>query len=189
MKVEMSPEDNGLFNEILERSGQNIKECYQCTKCSGICPFSSHMDYSPNQILEMIFHGMKEELLECRSIQMCIGCATCEANCPSEVEMYEIMRVLREMADEEGVESREENMLLFNEIFLDIIKDNGRSHDVGLTLKYNAAKGQYLKDVILGPKMFMRGMMGVGDLIPPKIKNRKEVKNIFDNVARKRGGI
>jgi heterodisulfide reductase subunit C len=118
---------------------------------------------------------------------MCIGCACCEANCPSGVEMYEVMQVLREMAREEGVESNAKDIKLFNKLFLDTVKKNGRSHEIGLILKYNTIKKQYFKDVILGPKMFLSGMLNLGNLIPPKIENRSAVKKIFEKVAKKRG--
>ncbi|SKA01167.1 4Fe-4S dicluster domain-containing protein [Selenihalanaerobacter shriftii] len=189
MKVDILPEERGLIEAVEKRSGQDLSDCIQCTKCSGICPFSTYMDYSPNQILEMIIHGIKKPLLQSKSIQTCIGCATCEANCPSEVEMYEIMQALRDMAKEEGVESREKDIALFNDIFLDAVEKYGKSHEVGLMIRLNIAKKQYLKDMQLGPKMFIKGMVGVGDVFPHKIKNRSEVEKIFKNVRKERGQI
>ncbi|MHB8172195.1 MAG: 4Fe-4S dicluster domain-containing protein [Thermincolia bacterium] len=189
MKVSINTQEGGRdFLRLVEaESGQNIRECYQCGKCSGGCPFAQTMDYAPNQILEMINYGLEESLLESKAIQMCIGCATCEANCPSGFAMHEVMHALRKLAKVKGVATREKLIPLFNKMFLDTVQENGRLHEIGLILKFNYAQQQLLKDTGLGPKMFIKGMMDFGDVFPHRIKGVDAVKKIFDNVQ-KMGG-
>jgi len=38
------------LNQILEISGENIKDCMQCGKCSAGCPASSSMDILPHRL-------------------------------------------------------------------------------------------------------------------------------------------
>lgn len=191
MKVWLE-EKHSFLEEVEARSGQKVQECYQCSKCSGGCPFSREMDYAPNSILEMIVYGMKDELLSSRAIQMCIQCATCGAQCPAGFEMYEVMNVLREMAKEEGYQTKEKKAAKANEIFLNEVRANGRMHEVGLMVKNILAQGQLVKDVAalmpIGPTMFLRGMMGLSDVRPHKIQGQAAVARIFENVERMQGG-
>lgn len=191
MKVWLD-EKHSFLEEVEARSGQKVQECYQCSKCSGGCPFSRIMDYSPNSILEMVVYGMKDQLLSSRAIQMCIQCGTCGAQCPAGFELYEVMNVLRAMAKEEGYESKERKVLKMNEIFLGEVKNNGRMHEVGLMVKNMLSQGQLLKDVAalmpIGPAMFLNGIMGIGDVLPHKIQGQSAVARIFENVEKMQGG-
>ncbi len=180
----MIREDQSFLAEVEQRSGQQVKECYQCSKCSGGCPFSFVMDYAPNQILEMIVYGLKDEVLSSKAIQMCVQCGTCGANCPADFHLYEVMNTLRAMAKEQGVVSKEQQIPVFNKLFLDSVKDNGRLHEVGLILKHNLASGQPTKDVMLGPLMFAKGQIGFGSVFAHKINQTDQVKKIFANVER-----
>lgn len=191
MKVWLD-EKHSFLEEVEARSGQKVQECYQCGKCSGGCPFSRIMDYSPNSLLEMIVYGMKDQLLSSRAIQMCIQCGTCGAQCPAGFELYEVMNVLRTMAKEEGYTSKEKKILRMNEIFLGEIRKKGRMHEVGLMVKNMFSQGQLIKDVAtllpIGPSMFLKGIMGVGDIFPHKIKGQGAVAKIFKNVEKVQGG-
>ena len=185
-------EKHDFLDEVEARSGQKVRECYQCGKCSGGCPFSQVMDYAPNSILEMIVYGIKDQLLTSKAIQMCIQCGTCGAQCPSEFEMYEVMNVLRAMAKEEGYVSNEKKIPKMNEIFLGEVRNIGRMHEVGLMVKNMLAQGELVRDVAalipIGPPMFLKGIMGVGDILPHKIKGQAAVAKIFENVKKMQGG-
>lgn len=195
MKITVLDHDHksSFLDEITKRSGQNIAECYQCTKCSGGCPFNSLMDYSINQILEMIVYGLEDELLSSKAIQMCIGCGTCEANCPAGFAMYKVIETLRAKAKEKGIESRETKVSMFNKFFLETVEKSGRSHETGIAMKYVMAnKSALFKTGLIGmgPKMLAAGIMGPGDMFPHKIQGRDHVADIFKKVAalREKGG-
>lgn len=189
MKVAVLPNvGKGKFlQEVEKKSGQNILECYQCGKCSGICPFSFIMDYPPNQILEMIVHGMEKELLRSKAVQMCIGCGTCEANCPSGFQMYRVMDALRYMAKEKGIISDEKDIPRFNNQFLGTVKKSGRLHEVGLILQdvlANRTNTKPLKYVTLGPKMMLKGVMSISGILPHNISGKDQVARLFNNVEK-----
>lgn len=185
MKVFLE-EKHSFLEEIEALSGQKIQECYQCSKCSGGCPFSRNMDYSPNAILEMIVYGMKEQLLSSKSIQMCIQCGTCGAQCPAGFELYEVMNVLRTKAKEEGYVSSEKKIPRMNEIFLGEVQKNGRMHEVGLMVKNMLSQGRLMQDVAdlipIAPPMFFKGIMGFGDVFPHKVQGLEHIEKIFKNV-------
>lgn len=50
----------------------------------------------------MILLGMRKEVLSSPEIWMCNQCHTCVAHCPQNVRFADVLRVLRQMAVEEG---------------------------------------------------------------------------------------
>lgn len=77
--------------------------CFLCGTCTAGCPVSVVCEgYNPRQIMRMILLGMKDEVLSLPEIWQCSQCHTCVAHCPQDVRFADVMRVLREMAVEEG---------------------------------------------------------------------------------------
>lgn len=101
-------EFNSLDMELKERitskpGGERVKNCYLCGTCTAGCPVSSlNCGYNPRRIMRMVLLGMKDELLSSPDIWQCSQCHTCVAHCPQDVRFADVIRVLREMAVEEG---------------------------------------------------------------------------------------
>ncbi len=86
-----------FVSKVEELSGQNLLACYQCGKCSAGCPAVSQMDILPNQIIRYAQLGLKEELLESKSIWICASCFTCNARCPKGINIAEVIEALRQI--------------------------------------------------------------------------------------------
>jgi heterodisulfide reductase subunit C len=86
-----------FVGKVEELSGQNLLACYQCGKCSAGCPAVSQMDILPNQIIRYAQLGLKEELLESKSIWICASCFTCNARCPKGINIAEVIEALRQI--------------------------------------------------------------------------------------------
>lgn len=166
------------FQKTLEEdSGEKIRRCYQCGKCSAGCPISYQMDYLPNQIIRMVQLGMEDEVLSSKTIWLCASCLTCTTRCPREIDIAEIMDYLKRRAYKKRVIPKEETEIpLFNKIFLRNIELFGRLYEMGLIGMFNLLSGEFFKDFSLAPKMFLKRKIGV---FPHKIRNIKEVKEIF----------
>ena len=102
-----------LDQEFLDKvaatpGGEHVSNCYLCGTCTAGCPVSViNNDYNPRRIMRMLLLGMKNEILSSPDIWMCSQCHTCVAHCPQDVRFADVMRVLRQMAVEEGYASRE----------------------------------------------------------------------------------
>lgn len=162
---------------ISELSGVDVSACYQCGKCTAGCPVVMEMSHTPNQIIRLIQVGLKDEALNSPTPWLCASCETCTTRCPKEVDIAKIMDTLRILALQEGVASKEPNVVKFNKIFLDAIENGGRVQETLLAVAYNLKTGQFFKDMILGQKLFFKGKISLaGD----KIKGTEAVKAIFE---------
>ena len=171
------------FKKELEKDcGEKVSHCYQCGKCSAGCPISFQMDYLPNQIIRMIQLGMEKEVLSSKTIWLCASCLTCTARCPREIDIAEIMDYLRRYAYQKQIIPIEETEIpLFNKIFLRNIELFGRLYEMGLIGMFNMLSGEFFKDILLAPKMFLKRKISI---MPPRIKNIKETRTIFKKSGR-----
>ncbi len=90
--------------ELATRAGaEGLSHCYSCGTCTASCPVSEiDPAYAPSKLIRMILWGMKEEVLSSPLIWMCALCYNCSFNCPQDVRFADAMRVIREVAVEEG---------------------------------------------------------------------------------------
>jgi heterodisulfide reductase subunit C len=86
-----------FVRKIEELSGQQLLACYQCGKCSAGCPAVGEMDILPNQVIRYAQLGLKEELLEAKSVWVCASCYTCNVRCPKGIKIAEVMEAVRQI--------------------------------------------------------------------------------------------
>lgn len=96
--------DPGFKYEVAARpGGENIKACFACGVCTAGCPVAEiDPQYNPRRIIRMVLLGLRREVLSSDIIWLCTCCFTCYAHCPQDVKFTDVMKVLREMAVEEG---------------------------------------------------------------------------------------
>ena len=88
--------------------GEKVMNCFLCGTCTAGCPVSSlNGEYNPRRIMRMVLLGMAQEVLSSPQLWQCSQCHTCVAHCPQDVRFADVMRVLRELALEDGFVSRE----------------------------------------------------------------------------------
>lgn len=176
--------------EIETEAKTRIFSCYQCGKCSAGCPIAYKMDYTPNQIIRMIQLGMDKTVLSSEAIWLCVSCLTCSTRCPREIEIAEVMDVLRRIAYRRNIFPKKNPELpLFNRLFLRNIELFGRLYEFGLISIYNSLTGNFFKDLALAPKMFLKRKI---NFFPARVKGKSELRSIFkksgkiEKVRRKR---
>ena len=172
---------------VSSHCGENISKCYQCGKCSAGCPLAEEMDIAPSQILRMLQTGSKvyeEKVLSSLSIWLCLTCETCVSRCPKEVDLPKIMDYLREKSLKKNVVNpKAKDIVAFHNSFLDSVKYTGRLYEIGLVSGYKMRTWHFLQDVMLAPKMFFKGKLG---LLPHITRGFSKIKNIFNRIVGKR---
>ena len=167
---------SGFCSSIKHLSAENFNRCMQCRTCSAACPFSWAMDIKPNQLLRMIQFGMNSELLKSSTIWLCVGCHTCTSFCPMNIDIPAVMDALRALALKEGVAPAEPNILGFHQAVLDSINRHGRTHKLGVMMRYKLSSGALLSDMDVGLKMLAKGRL---ELMPTTINELDQVKSMF----------
>ncbi len=84
-----------LQEQVLRMTGINPRKCMKCGKCSGTCPAYDEMEYHPHQFVSMVEKGKIEELMNSKSIWMCLSCFACVERCPRGVEPARFIEAAR----------------------------------------------------------------------------------------------
>ncbi len=94
----------GFAREIMSVPGcEQLEKCIQCGTCSGVCPLSIYMDYTPRQVMELTRADFKNEVLQSVTIWLCASCYACACECPRQIRITDIMYELKQRAIHEGV--------------------------------------------------------------------------------------
>ena len=168
--------------KVKEISNANLDRCYQCYTCTVGCPIAYAMDYYPHQIMRMVQLGVKDKVLTSSTIWLCAACETCATRCPNEIELVNVMDTLREMALEEGVEIKEKEIVSMHKTFLSVIKSLGRQHEISLLVLLKMKTREFLKDMLLGMNMFLKGKLKI---MPHRIKGVDQIKGMFERSTAK----
>ena len=100
MRVEISPDKiQGEFAaRVAELSGQNLRLCYQCGKCSAGCPMAFVMDLLPNQVIRLVQLGLAEDLEDSETAWLCASCFACSVRCPKGIDIARVMEAVRQLS-------------------------------------------------------------------------------------------
>ncbi len=82
-----------------------LKYCYQCARCTDVCPVSKETDgrYNPRFLILNSFLGLKDKIFEAPfNIWGCTVCDTCDEVCPQKIELTEIFYILKNMSMQQG---------------------------------------------------------------------------------------
>jgi heterodisulfide reductase subunit C len=158
--------------------GDKIFNCIQCGTCSGMCPLSSYMDYTPRRIVAMIRAGFKKEVLKSHTVWLCASCYACTVSCPKEVKITDVMYAAKRMAIKDGVYPKRFPIPVLARVFYNSVEKTGRSNEGPLIMQlYMKTKPwQIFKQMGMGMKLFLQGRMS---LKPESIKGRNELQNLL----------
>ena len=92
------------YQLIKMHGSEKLLKCFQCGTCTSTCPIARYSDsYRPRTLLHMARLGLKDRVLKSDTLWLCAACFTCTDRCPQDVEVASVIRVLRNLAAEEGV--------------------------------------------------------------------------------------
>ncbi len=155
-----------------------LNRCIQCGTCSGSCPVTYAMDYSPRQVIAMFRAGAIEELLRSRTIWVCASCYSCTARCPAEIKITDLLYALKRIAIEKKILPREFPVYALSETFAGMVRRHGRNHETGLLLRFYLKTHplRLLKMAGDGLALWWHGRM---PFMPRKIKDLKGLRKII----------
>ena len=124
---------DALKHRLEESTGNDYNCCYQCGKCTAGCPSGAFMDSPPARIMRLVQAGYIEEALKSEALWFCVGCMTCTARCPQNMDIAATMDSLRSLALEKGLvsESKAKKLVTaFHVSFLNNVRKHGRLQEL-----------------------------------------------------------
>jgi quinone-modifying oxidoreductase, subunit QmoC len=112
-----------------------IWSCIQCGTCSGTCPLSIYMDFTPRRIIALVREGFRNDALGSQTIWLCASCYSCAVHCPQNVHITDLMYGLKREAIKYKMYPRRFPIPMLAREFYDIVRQHGRSSEFWLVLR------------------------------------------------------
>jgi len=88
--------------EIIEEAGgEELKLCYQCGLCTGVCPWNTVRSFLVRRIMHQAQLGLVD--FEDEDMWLCVTCRACVERCPRGVGIIDVMKAMRRGITELGV--------------------------------------------------------------------------------------
>lgn len=162
--------------EIMAKpGGETLRDCIQCGTCSGTCPMSVYMDLTPRRVIALTRAGLERDVLRSATPWMCASCYECQARCPRDIKITEIMYGLKRRAIEKGLYPSRFPIPVLARAFYNIVATHGRNSEsrlvIELALRTNPLS--LLKMAPVGIKLMKTGRMALRQeriMIPSELK-------------------
>jgi heterodisulfide reductase subunit C len=126
----------GFGKEIQSVPGcERLQSCIQCGTCSGTCPLSIYMDFSPRQVVALVRADFKHEVLRSQTIWLCASCYACTTECPRQIRITDIMYALKQRAIQEGIYPRHFPIPVLAKEFYKMVRRRGRITEMVLVIR------------------------------------------------------
>ena len=145
---------------IAADAGVDLKDCYQCGKCTAGCPLAEGMDLMPREVIRYLQLGAIDVVLDAKTPWICAQCVVCSSRCPQNVDICSVMRAVRLAAKRAGKRPVPEADI-FDDEFIANVRAHGVSNEQYLAAMYNLKSGHLMQDMGNATRMLKRRMVGV----------------------------
>jgi quinone-modifying oxidoreductase, subunit QmoC len=162
--------------------GERIHHCLQCGLCSGSCPLSLWMDYTPRRLLLLSREGFKEKALSSYTIWLCTSCYACTVECPKNIKVTDLMYALKARAIQERFYPKRFAVPELAREFSKMIRGAGRITESRLVLQvfFKTAVWRLIGFSNLGVKLLRTGRLR---FVREKVDRQKEIVALLNDVA------
>jgi heterodisulfide reductase subunit C len=174
--------DKTFVEEIKSMPGcEALETCIQCGTCSGTCPLSIYMDYTPRQIIYLTRAGFKDDVLKSLTIWLCASCYSCTVECPKNIKVTDVMYALKQRAIKDKVYSKRFPIPSLARIFFEIVRSRGRVAEGQLVIKLflKTSKLELMQMSRLGWNLLRTGRLS---LRSESIRKRDDLKKMLDSI-------
>lgn len=157
--------------------GASIDKCIQCGTCSGSCPISGAMEYSPREIIAALRAGMLDRVLKSNTVWLCASCYSCSVRCPVQIPFTDVMYELKRLGVKHGIYPKKDTNAKMSKAFVEVVNNYGRNSEMRLIVKYYLRTNPFkiLGQSTLALKLFCKGRM---DLFTHTIKGIKGLQKM-----------
>jgi heterodisulfide reductase subunit C2 len=115
--------------------GEGLFSCLQCGACSGTCPLSIYMDFSPRRIIALVREGFRKDALSSKTIWLCASCYSCAVHCPRQIHITDVMYGLKREAIQYRLYPARFPIPVLAQEFYKMVRRRGRSSEFWLVLR------------------------------------------------------
>ena len=112
-----------------------VSACMQCGTCTGSCPNSFAMDYTPRQLWRLVQLGQKEEIFKSKTFFLCSACYYCTLRCPRGLPLTETINALKRIAAAERIDTYKDSINFYRS-FINTVQCYGRIREVEFMTRY-----------------------------------------------------
>ncbi len=94
--------DLAFAQSIIDAGGKTLDLCYQCGTCTASCPSGRTTAFRTRQLIRKAQLGLKDDILPSEDLWMCTTCYSCVERCPRDVDIVDIIILMRNMAVAKG---------------------------------------------------------------------------------------
>ena len=127
-----------LLHEVMERSGQDLRACYQCRRCAAGCPVGEETGVTPDRLVRLVLLGDRNEALNNLLVWKCVACYTCGTRCPNNIQTARITETLKQMSKEAHLEPLAPRIADFHNAFMQAAERRGRFNEMEAMGVYEA---------------------------------------------------
>jgi quinone-modifying oxidoreductase, subunit QmoC len=177
----------GFGREVMSVPGcEQLETCIQCGTCSGVCPLSIYMDYTPRQVMELTRSDFKREVLSSVTIWLCASCYACTVECPKQIRITDIMYELKQRAIKERVYPKKFPIAVLAQEFNEMVRKNGRITELFLVMKLFLKTNPFaaMSNWRMGIDLMKTRRLS---LTTERIRQRGDLGRMFEAVDAKKG--
>ncbi len=143
---------------------EKLQSCIQCGTCSGACPLSIYMDYTPRRIINLVREGFRTEALSSQTIWLCASCYCCAVRCPEKIQITDIMYSLKREAIKSGLYPKRFPIPVLAREFYRMVASRGRSSEMWLVFRMALKSNPMVLFTMIGTgwQLFRTGRMTLG---------------------------
>ncbi len=140
---------------------EKLLSCIQCGTCSGTCPLSIYMDYTPRRIINLVREGFRKEALASQTIWLCSSCYSCAVNCPQKIQITDIMYSLKREAIKKRLFPKRFAIPVLAREFHNMVARRGRSSEMWLVMRMALKSNPMILFTMIGTgwQLFRTGRM------------------------------
>jgi heterodisulfide reductase subunit C len=172
----------GFGRDVMTVPGcEQLEWCIQCGTCSGVCPLSIYMDFTPRQVMALTRADFKNEVLRSHTIWLCASCYACTVQCPQEIRITDIMYELKQRAISEHVYPRRFPIPVLAHEFNAMVRKHGRITELTLVMRLFLKTSWLaaLRNWRLGLDLLRTGRFS---LVTERIRQPRQIARMLDAI-------
>ena len=184
MSILFSKDSLEFGRDLQVLTGQNVKLCSQCKKCTLGCPSSGAMKMKPHELMRACQLGLAEEIYWSGTIWICLSCETCNTRCPQEIDIVRVIDGLREMSGKFDYYNPYPVIPAVHRIFMALVGRFGKVYELGLALLTNFRMLTPFKDIDLASPLLLKRKL---KLLPHKSSGARELRQVMGRIRKLEG--